>query len=214
MSDLFHDRVPFESIRRVFAVMRRADRHRFQVLTKGAERLARLAPELDWPENIWMGVSFETDRYRHRIDALRAAPARVRFLSLEPLLGPLRDLDLEGIDWVIVGGESGPRARPMDAAWVTALRDQCRGAVLLQAAGREVQEEARSRAPGADLEPDALERGNLWGSAGLRSTQSNPVEGAGRAASHRGPTVPRCQGSRGGRVCRGCGAPWRPLASS
>jgi len=128
MSDLFHDRVPIEYIEQVFDVMGRADWHRFQVLTKRAERLARLAPELAWAENIWMGVSVETDRYRHRIDALRATPARVKFLSLEPLLGPLRHLDLGGIDWVIVGGESGPKARPMDPAWVTDLRDQCRRA--------------------------------------------------------------------------------------
>lgn len=128
MSDLFHDEVPIAYIRRVFDVMRRADWHRFQVLTKRAGRLTRLAPELAWAENIWMGVSVETDRYRHRIDALRSTPARVKFLSLEPLLGPLHDLDLTGIDWVIVGGESGPKARPMDAAWVTDLRDQCRRA--------------------------------------------------------------------------------------
>ena len=125
MSDLFHDGVPIEYVRRVFDVMRRAHWHRFQVLTKRAERLARLAPELEWAENLWMGVSVETDRYRHRIDSLRSTPARVKFLSLEPLLGPLHDLDLSGIDWVIVGGESGPKARPMDAAWVTDLRDQC-----------------------------------------------------------------------------------------
>ena len=128
MSDLFHDGVPIEYVRQVFDVMRRAHWHRFQVLTKRAERLARLAPELEWAENVWMGVSVETHRYRHRIDLLRSTPARVKFLSLEPLLGPLHDLDLEGIDWVIVGGESGPKARPMEAAWVTELRDQCRRA--------------------------------------------------------------------------------------
>jgi len=128
MSDLFHDGVPIEYVRRVFDVMRRAHWHRFQVLTKRAERLARLAPELEWTENVWMGVSVETDRYRHRIDLLRSTPARVKFLSLEPLLGPLHDLDLEGIDWMIVGGESGPKARPMEGAWVTDLRDQCRRA--------------------------------------------------------------------------------------
>ncbi len=128
MSDLFHDGVPIEYVRRVFDVMRQAHWHRFQVLTKRAERLARLAPELEWTENVWMGVSVETHRYRHRIDLLRSTPSRVKFLSLEPLLGPLHDLDLEGIDWVIVGGESGPKARPMDAAWVTDLRDQCRRA--------------------------------------------------------------------------------------
>jgi len=128
MSDLFHEEVPLGYTRRVFDVMRRAGWHRFQVLTKRAERLVRLSPQLSWPENVWMGVSVETDRYRHRIDALRSTGAVVKFLSLEPLLGPLHALDLTGIDWVIVGGESGPRARPMDPAWVTDLRDQCRRA--------------------------------------------------------------------------------------
>ncbi len=132
MSDLFHEEVPLDYIRRVFEVMRRADWHRFQVLTKRAERLAQLSAsrsaELAWPENVWMGVSVETDRYRHRIDALRSTGAAVKFLSLEPLLGPLHDLDLIGIDWVIVGGESGPKARPMAPEWVTGIRDQCRRA--------------------------------------------------------------------------------------
>jgi protein gp37 len=128
MSDLLHKDVPFEYIRRVFEVMRRADWHRFQVLTKRADRLAELAPELSWAPNIWMGVSVETDEYRSRIDDLRSTSAMVKFLSLEPLLGPLHNLDLRGIDWVIVGGESGPKARPMDAAWATDLRDQCRRA--------------------------------------------------------------------------------------
>jgi protein gp37 len=128
MSDVFHDDVPLDYIRQVFDVMGRASRHRFQVLTKRAERLAALAPRLDWHANVWMGVSAESDRYRPRVDRLRSTGARVRFLSLEPLLGPLPDLDLAGIDWVIVGGESGPGARPMDPAWVTDLRDQCLGA--------------------------------------------------------------------------------------
>jgi protein gp37 len=128
MSDLFHKDVPLDYIQRVFAVMRRAHWHRFQVLTKRADRLANLSDELDWAPNIWMGVSVESDKYRWRIDALRSTSARVKFLSLEPLLGPLHGLDLRDIQWVIVGGESGPSARPMDPTWATDLRDQCRQA--------------------------------------------------------------------------------------
>ena len=126
MSDLFHDDVQLEYIREVFDVMARAHWHRFQVLTKRARRLAEVAPELAWSANVWMGVSVESERYRHRIDRLRETDAGVKFLSLEPLLGPLPNLDLGGIDWVIVGGESGPGARPMAEAWVTNIRDQCR----------------------------------------------------------------------------------------
>jgi protein gp37 len=125
MSDLFHADVPLEYVQSVFAVMRRAHWHRFQVLTKRAERLETLAPELDWAPNVWMGVSVESEAYRGRIDHLRRVPAAVRFLSLEPLLGPLHDLDLSGIHWAIVGGESGPGAREMEPAWATDLRDQC-----------------------------------------------------------------------------------------
>jgi len=126
MSDLFHKDVPLDYIQRVFEVMRRADWHRFQVLTKRADRLAELDSSLQWAPNIWMGVSVESDKYRERIDDLRATRAMLKFLSLEPLLGPLPDLDLNGIHWVIVGGESGPKSRPMDAAWARDLRDQCR----------------------------------------------------------------------------------------
>lgn len=125
MSDLFHKDVPLEYIQRVFGVMRRAHWHRFQVLTKRADRLAELSPEIDWPENVWMGVSVENADYVDRIDDLRTTGAHVKFLSLEPLLGPLKKLKLKNIDWVIVGGESGHRARPMDPAWVTDIRDQC-----------------------------------------------------------------------------------------
>ncbi len=125
MSDLFHQDVPLAFIQRVFDVMRRAHWHRFQVLTKRAERLAALGGQLDWPPNVWMGVSVETATYMPRVDNLRGSGAEVKFLSLEPLLGPLHDLDLRGIDWVIVGGESGPKARPMDPTWVTDIRDQC-----------------------------------------------------------------------------------------
>lgn len=130
MSDLFHKDVPLDYIQMVFDVMHRAHWHRFQVLTKRASRLATIARELRWAPNIWMGVSVEHDRQRHRIDALRQIGARVKFLSLEPLLGPLNDLDLSGIDWVIVGGESGPNARPIEQEWATDLRDQCRRAHL------------------------------------------------------------------------------------
>lgn len=125
MSDLFHEEVPLDFIRRVFDVMERAHWHHFQVLTKRAERLCELAPQLPWPPNVWMGVSVETAKYTPRIDHLRAAPAATRFLSLEPLLGPLPGLDLRDIDWVIVGGESGRGARPVSEAWVRDIRDQC-----------------------------------------------------------------------------------------
>jgi protein gp37 len=125
MSDLFHADVPFEFIAEVFGVMRRAHWHRFQVLTKRAERLEELGARLRWAANIWMGVSVENAGYRQRIDRLRATPATTKFLSLEPLLGPLDGLDLNGIDWVIVGGESGPQARPMDPAWVLSIQQQC-----------------------------------------------------------------------------------------
>jgi protein gp37 len=128
MSDLFHQDVPIEYIHRVFDVMRRAHWHRFQVLTKRAERLAKLSTKLEWAPNIWMGVSVESDKYTSRIDELRSTGALTKFLSLEPLLGPLHDLDLRDIDWVIVGGESGPKARPMDPSWATDLRDQCKRA--------------------------------------------------------------------------------------
>jgi protein gp37 len=126
MSDLFHKDVPVDYIQRVFDVMRRAHWHRFQVLTKRADRLAELDAKILWSENIWMGTSVENAKYRTRIDELRSTRALVKFLSLEPLLGPLPSLDLRGIDWVIVGGESGPKARPMNPEWVTDLRDQCR----------------------------------------------------------------------------------------
>ena len=124
MSDLFHEAVPEEYIREVFAVMALADQHRFQVLTKRSERLAELAPSLPWPAHVWMGVSVENQRWTSRIDYLREVPATVRFLSCEPLMGPL-DLDLSGIDWVIAGGESGPGARPMQPEWPRGIRDQC-----------------------------------------------------------------------------------------
>jgi protein gp37 len=125
MSDLFHKGVPEDFVLGVFDVMRRADWHRFQVLTKRSERLVQMDPVLPWEPHIWMGVSVENAKYVYRVDHLRQTGARVRFLSLEPLLGPLPDLNLDGIHWVIVGGESGPGARPMAEEWVRDIRDQC-----------------------------------------------------------------------------------------
>lgn len=125
MSDLFHDAVPDDFIRQVFAVMTQAHWHRYQVLTKRPERLLALNETLPWPPQVWLGVSVESDRYVGRIDLLRQTDAAVKFLSLEPLLGPLPGLNLHGIDWVIVGGESGPGARPMDREWAADIRDQC-----------------------------------------------------------------------------------------
>lgn len=125
MSDLFHEDVPFEFVVEVFETMAKASQHTFQVLTKRAERLAELSPKLSWPPNVWMGVSVESETYLDRVSLLRGASAQVKFLSLEPLLGPLYSLDLRGIDWVIAGGESGPGARPVDAAWIRDIRDNC-----------------------------------------------------------------------------------------
>lgn len=125
MSDLFHKDVPAGYILEVFDVMRQAHWHRFQVLTKRADRLAEIDRFLDWPPNVWMGVSVEAEAFMPRIDFLRRTGARLKFLSLEPLLGPLPTLDLRDIHWVIVGGESGPGARPMETDWVTDIRDQC-----------------------------------------------------------------------------------------
>lgn len=125
MSDLFHEQVPLAFIRRVFEVMDSASWHKYQVLTKRSKRLANVAPRFRWPDNVWMGVSVENEDYEFRIDDLRRTNAALKFVSLEPLLGPLPDLDLERIDWAIVGGESGPNARPMDPSWVLEIRDQC-----------------------------------------------------------------------------------------
>ncbi len=125
MSDLFHEDVPFEFIAKIFDVMSRASHHRFQVLTKRPGRLAQLCGKLPWPDNIWMGVTVETADYLERIDLLKETKAAVKFISFEPLLGPIPNVRLEGIEWVIVGGESGPGARPMQPEWATELRDQC-----------------------------------------------------------------------------------------
>jgi protein gp37 len=149
MSDLFHKTVPVEFILRVFDVMRRANWHQYQLLTKRSERLMELDQQLLWLPHIWMGVSVEDQDHVYRIDHLRQTHAHTKFLSVEPLLGPLSDLDLSGIGWVIVGGESGPGARPMKPAWVTRIRDQCRqsrvpfffkqwGGVHKKRAGREL----------------------------------------------------------------------------
>lgn len=127
MSDLFHEQMPFDYLEQIFAVMEACPHHIFQVLTKRDGRLAELAPRLPWPDNVWIGVSVETQKYVKRIDRLREVPAKVRFLSCEPLLGPLR-LDLTDIQWVITGGESGPRHRPIDVTWVRSIRDQCTSA--------------------------------------------------------------------------------------
>lgn len=118
MSDLFHDDVPIDFIKRVFDVMRATPQHTYQVLTKRSKRLARVAGALDWPANVWMGVSVENDRYVFRADHVRQVPAAVRFLSVEPLVGSVPSLDFTDIDWVIVGGESGHGARPLDIDWV------------------------------------------------------------------------------------------------
>jgi protein gp37 len=125
MSDLFHEKVSIEFLTKIFSTMERAHWHTFQILTKRAPRVRELAARLPWPKNVWMGVSVESSEYVSRIDDLRAVPAHVRFLSLEPLLGPLASLKLDGIHWAIVGGESGPGAREMRPEWVREIRDQC-----------------------------------------------------------------------------------------
>lgn len=158
MSDLFHEDVPLEFILRVFEVMRRASWHRFQILTKRSDRLLQLDSALPWAPNIWMGVTVEHHDCVSRIDDLRNCGAAVKFLSLEPLLGPLPGLDLTGIDWVIAGGESGPGARPISHEWVTSIRDQCVavrtpfffkqwGGVNKKAAGRKIEGQTWSQVP-------------------------------------------------------------------
>ena len=125
MSDLFHKKVSFGFISKVFEIVCHTPQHEFQILTKRSQRLVELSSELPWPANVYIGVSVENADYVGRIDDLRQIPAAIRFLSLEPLLGPIPNLNLDGIDWVIVGGESGPHSRPMQAEWVTDIRDQC-----------------------------------------------------------------------------------------
>jgi protein gp37 len=149
MSDLFHADIPVEFIERVFGVMNKANWHQYQVLTKRSERLRELSERMDWQPHIWMGVSVENQRHAFRIHDLRMTGATVKFLSLEPLLGPLPNMNLEGIDWVIVGGESGPGARPMKPEWVADIQEQCAlagvkfffkqwGGVFKKRAGREL----------------------------------------------------------------------------
>lgn len=160
MSDLFHEDIPFEYIREVFATMRAAGQHQFQVLTKRAERLAELASRLDIAPNVWLGVSVESAEYTWRAEHLRTVSARVRFLSVEPLLGPIEKLPTDGIHWVIVGGESGRHARPMEPQWVRSIRDQCRragvpfffkqwGGVMKSRTGRVLDGETWDEMPGA-----------------------------------------------------------------
>lgn len=125
MADLFHEKVPEKFIKDVFEVMAKADRHIFQVLTKRSQQLVKLAPKLPWPPNVWMGVTVESPKYCNRISHLKRVESAVRFVSMEPLLSEMGNIDLEGIDWIIVGGESGPGARLMRSEWVREIRDQC-----------------------------------------------------------------------------------------
>jgi len=125
MSDLFHEEIPVDFVLQVFQVMADARHHTFQVLTKRADRLVELDEKIAWPDNVWMGVTVEHDDYRHRLRSLKSCGAAVKFVSFEPLLGPIRDVDFGGIGWAIVGGESGPCARPMDPQWALDLRDAC-----------------------------------------------------------------------------------------
>ena len=125
MSDLFHEDIPTDVICQLFDIMKKASWHTFQILTKRSERLSLLSPLLEWPENIWAGVSVENDDYKFRIDHLRSTDAKIKFLSIEPLLGPINEINLNKIDWVIVGGESGPKSRTLEEEWVLNLRDAC-----------------------------------------------------------------------------------------
>ena len=161
MSDLFHDDVPDGFIFKVFDVMRRSHWHTFQVLTKRSKRLADMDQKIDWPENVWMGVSIESAEYAYRADDLKRTKATVKFLSMEPLLGPVRNIDLNGIDWVIVGGESGPGARPMSESWVLEIKRKCHaidipfffkqwGGVNKKKAGRLLQGQLYDEMPSAD----------------------------------------------------------------
>ncbi|MEU7641301.1 DUF5131 family protein [Streptomyces sp. NPDC039016] len=166
MSDLFHAKVPMAFVEQVFQVIAETPQHTYQLLTKRARRLRRLAGRLDWPPNLWMGVSVESEDQLDRIDDLRQVPAAVRFLSCEPLLGPLSDLDLQGIGWVIAGGESGPNHRPLKEEWVTEVRDICReadvpfffkqwGGRTPKAGGRELAGETWSEMP-VGLQPSMV----------------------------------------------------------
>ncbi|MFJ8963642.1 DUF5131 family protein [Lentzea sp. NPDC102401] len=160
MSDLFHAKVPLGFVRDVFQVIAETPRHTYQVLTKRSVRLRKVADKLDWPANLWMGVSVESAAVLSRVEDLRAVPAEVRFLSCEPLLGPLGDINLDRIDWVIAGGESGPRYRPMELAWARGIRDACQdvgvpfffkqwGGRTPKALGRELDGRLWEEMPGA-----------------------------------------------------------------
>jgi protein gp37 len=162
MSDLFHREVPDEYIFRVFSIMKQAHWHTFQVLTKRADRLLALSPKLDWPKNVWQGISVESKGYYDRIRSLQRTGAAVKFLSCEPLLGPLPRMPLKNINWVIAGGESGPGSRPMDPDWVRSIRDQCRksgvpfffkqwGGTNKKASGRRLDGEYFNEMPGSPL---------------------------------------------------------------
>jgi len=166
MSDLFWEKVPEEFIKRVFGIMGSAYWHTFQILTKRSKRLLKLKPHLKWTTNIWMGVSVENSDYTFRIDHLRETGANIKFLSLEPLLGPLPNLNLQGINWVIVGGESGPGARYMDPMWVIDIRNQCQnakvpfffkqwGGAKKKKAGRELEGRTWDEMPVQPLEPES-----------------------------------------------------------
>jgi protein gp37 len=158
MSDLFHEDIPLEFILSVFDIMRRADWHCFQILTKRSERMLELSPRLPWASNIWMGVTVEAENYIYRIEHLKRTDTAIKFLSLEPLLSPINNLSLAGIDWVIVGGESGPNARPMKKDWVVDIRNQCQnknvpfffkqwGGINKKKAGRELDGRIWSETP-------------------------------------------------------------------
>jgi protein gp37 len=162
MSDLFHEEVSDDFIFKAFKIMERADWHIFQVLTKRADRLEELASKLPWPDNVWQGVSVENVEYTNRIDSLLKVPAVVRFISVEPLLGPIPNLPLRGISWVIVGGESGPNHRPIEKGWVRGIRDQCRrakvpfffkqwGGTTPKAGGRNLDGRTWNEMPGISL---------------------------------------------------------------
>jgi len=175
MSDLFHRDVPLNFIKEVFSVMRNCPQHTFQILTKRPEIAAAYATELPWPDNVWLGASVENMLVAHRIDDLREVPAAVRFLSLEPLLGPLPRLTLGGISWVIVGGESGPAARPMEPKWVEQIRDRCVAArvpfFFKQWGGTNKKRAGRTLAGRTwDEMPDCAERG---GEGNVRVTAAN-----------------------------------------
>lgn len=172
MSDLFHVDVPETFILKVFDVMRRAWWHQFQILTKRSERLLEMDAKINWPDNVWMGVSVENSDYTFRVDYLRQTEARTKFLSIEPLLGPIPDLNLNNINWVIVGGESGPRARPIKEDWVINLKDQCLaagvpfffkqwGGVNKKKAGRLLEGRTWNGVPEINAQPLELLKANI-----------------------------------------------------